>query len=94
MFELSLSDSLLDANQDFLEWGVRREVLRRTQGSEAAYQVAIEKDTQLAEALKLFHDAGSLAELLDLATAWNEEAMAKAEADSVAAASEETAEVH
>lgn len=91
VFELSLSDSLLTANTDFLEWGVRREVLRRTQGSSAAYQVAIEKDTQLHEALELFDEARSLDDLLAEAVAWNEEEMARAEADSAAAASEETA---
>ena len=90
VFELSLSDSLLAANTDFLEWGVRREVLRRTQGSSAAYQVAIEKDTQLHEALALFDEARSLDDLLAEAVAWNEAEMARAEADSAAEASEET----
>jgi len=94
VFELAMSDSLLDANTDFLEWGVRREVLRRTQGSSAAYQVAIEKDTQLHEALALFDQARSLGELFSRATAWNEEELARAEADSAAAASEETVEAH
>ncbi|MBD3221200.1 PDZ domain-containing protein [bacterium] len=93
VFELSLDDSLLAANRDFLEWGVRREVLRRTQGAEAAYRVAIEKDTQLHEALALFDEADSLQDLLAVAIAWNEEEMARQEADSVAAASEETAGV-
>jgi carboxyl-terminal processing protease len=93
VFELTLSDSLLTANRDFLEWGVRREVLRRTQGAQAAYEVAIEKDTQLHEALALFEQARSLDDLLALATEWNEEAMARALADSVAAANEETADV-
>ena len=94
VFELSLSDSLLAADRDFLAWGVRREVLRRTNGAEAAYKVAIEKDTQLHEALALFDEVDTLAELIELAVEWNEEAMAQAAADSVAAASEETAEVH
>ncbi|MEZ4387408.1 MAG: S41 family peptidase [Candidatus Krumholzibacteriia bacterium] len=93
-FKLSLSDSLLTANHDFLEWGVRREVLRRTQGAQAAYEVAIEQDTQLHDALELFKQAHTLDELLALATKWNEEAMAKAEADSAAAASPETVEAH
>jgi carboxyl-terminal processing protease len=93
VFDLSLSDSLLTANRDFLQWGVRREVLRRTQGSQAAYEVAIEKDTQLHEALALFEQARTLDDLLTLATEWNEEAMAQAMADSAAAASEETADV-
>ena len=90
VFELTLSDSLLDANNEFLEWGVRREVMRRVSGAQAAYKVAIEQDTQLDEALALFGKADDLSGLLDLAVAWNEEQMAKAEADSVAEASPET----
>jgi len=90
VFELSLSDSLLAANEDFLRWGLRREVVRRLHGAEAAYRVAIERDTQLEEALDLFRRADDLAGLFDLAVAWNEEQMAKARADSAAAASEET----
>ncbi|HOX25853.1 MAG TPA: S41 family peptidase [Candidatus Krumholzibacteria bacterium] len=94
VFNLTLSDSLLDANRDFLDWGIRREVLRRVHGAQAAYEVAIEEDTQLHEALALFRKAPTLAALLELAVEWNREAMAKAAADSAAAASPETVEVH
>ncbi len=90
VFDLSLSDSLLQANEDFLRWGLRREVVRRLHGAEAAYRVAIERDTQLEEALELFRQADTLAGLFDLAVAWNEEQMARARADSAAAESEET----
>jgi len=90
VFELTMSDSLLAANADFMRWGMRREVVRKTNGAQAAYQVAIEEDTQLHEALALFDEADDLAGLLVLAVAWNEEAMAKAAADSAAAAGTET----
>ena len=90
VFDLALSDSLLQANRDFLDWGLRREIVRRVHGAQAAYKVAIEEDTQLHEALALFAKADDLAGLLDLAVAWNEEEMARAAADSAAAASEET----
>jgi len=93
VFELSLSDSLLEANEDFMRWGVRREVTRKLHGAQAAYRVAIEEDTQLHEALALFEKADNLPDLLAMAVAWNEEARAKAAADSAAAASPETAEV-
>ncbi len=93
-FNLSLSDSLLDANRDFLTWGIRREVMRRIYGAQAAYEVAIEKDTQLHEALDLFKRARTLPELFAQATAWNEEAMARAMADSAAAASKATVKVN
>ena len=91
VFELAMSDSLLDANTGLMKWGVRREVMRKLFGAQAAYEVAIEEDTQLHEALALFDQAADLPALLELAVAWNEEAMAKAVADSIAAAAEETA---
>jgi len=92
VFDLSLSDSLLDANEDFLKWGIRREVVRRTAGPEAAYKVAIEQDRQLHEALDLFRESDTLAGLLDLAEAWNREELAKAAADSAAATAEAKAD--
>jgi len=75
VFELTLSDSLVQANSDFIKRGIRRELARRNQGPEAAYRVAIEADTQLHEALDLFKKAKTLPELLDLAEKWNEEQM-------------------
>jgi len=75
VFELSLSDSLVTANSDFLKRGIRRELARRTSGPEAAYKVAIEADTQLHEALELFREARTLPELLERAEQWNEEQM-------------------
>lgn len=85
-FSLALSDSVLQANRDFLSWGVRREIMRRTAGAQAAYEVAIEKDTQLHEALDLFKQERTLDGLFAVAVTWNEEAMARAAADSVSSA--------
>jgi carboxyl-terminal processing protease len=93
VFKLSLSDSLMDANADFLKWGVRRELVRRTGGAQAAYQVAIEKDSQLHEVIQLFGKGPGLPALFTYADAWNREHLAKAAADSAAAASKATAEV-
>ncbi|MCP4290338.1 MAG: S41 family peptidase [bacterium] len=75
VFELTYSDSLVDANSDYLKRGIRREIVRRTDGAEAAYRVAIEVDTQLEEALQLFEESGTLEELLEAAAEWNEEQM-------------------
>ncbi len=86
-FELTLSDSLIEANRDFITRGIRREVARRAHGAQAAYKVAIEADVQLHHALDLFKKAHTLPELLDLARQWNEEQLAKhqaAAADSTA----------
>lgn len=91
VFHLALSDSLMDANADFLKWGVRRELVRRTGGAQAAYKVAIEKDTQLHEAIEIFRKGPQLPALFKYAEAWNLEHLQKAAADSAAAASESTA---
>jgi carboxyl-terminal processing protease len=80
-FELTMSDSLLDANTAFLKRGIRRELARRVQGPAAAYKVAIEADTQLHEVLDLFREASTLPELLDMAARWNEEQMRQLAAD-------------
>ncbi len=72
-FNLTLSDSLMDASREYLERGIRREVARRVDGSTAAYKVAIEADTQLHEALDLFKKYSTLEELLQAAAEWNEE---------------------
>ncbi len=75
VFDLAYSDSLVDANSDFIKRGIRREVARRLHGPEAAYKVAIEADTQLHEALDLFRKAKNLPEMLGLAEEWNAEQM-------------------
>ncbi len=77
-YELSLSDSLLAANRDYIDLGIRREVMRREFGSEAAYKVAIERDEQLHRTLDLFKQADSLAGLLSLAEEWNAEQLSRA----------------
>jgi len=89
-FELVMSDSLLTANRDFLERGIHREVARRVTGPEAAYRVAIEADTQLHEALALFAEGRTLAELLEMAEKWNEEQMRQIVAEDQTESAEET----
>ncbi len=75
VFDLAYSDSLVEANSEFLKRGIRREMARRQSGPEAAYKVAIEADTQLHKALDLFKKADTLEELLALAEEWNTEQM-------------------
>ena len=88
VFELSYSDSLVDANADFVKRGIRREVARRVHGPTAAYRVAIEADTQLHEALALFKKAKTLPELLAAAEVWNQEQLSKLAAEKAAAPAE------
>jgi carboxyl-terminal processing protease len=73
-------DSLFAANRAYVERGIRREIMRRGFGAQAAYKVAIEDDTQLHEALALFRKAGSLQALLKYAAEWNEQQMRAAKA--------------
>ncbi len=87
-FELTLSDSLLEANRDYIERGIRREVARRSHGPQAAYKVAIEADVQLHHAQDLFKKAHSLPELLDLAKQWNQEQLEIHQAAAAAAAAD------
>jgi carboxyl-terminal processing protease len=89
VFELSYSDSLVDANSEFLKRGIRREMARRQAGPEAAYKVAIEADTQLHEVLDLFRRARTLEELLAVAEEWNAEQMRQLAAEDIK--TEETA---
>ncbi|MCB1182056.1 S41 family peptidase [bacterium] len=84
VFELAYSDSLVDANADFIRRGIRREVARREHGPTAAYKVAIEADTQLHEALELFRKAATLPELLAVAQQWNEAELARIAAEEAA----------
>ncbi len=81
---VAAADSLFGANRDYVERGIRREIMRRGFGAEAAYKVAIEEDDQLHEALKLFAEAKTLPDLLRLAARWNEEQVKQALADAKA----------
>ncbi len=74
------ADSLFDVNGDYVARGIRREIMRRGFGAQAAYKVAIEEDTQLHEALNLFKQAKTLPALLKYAAEWNERQLQQAKA--------------
>jgi len=86
VYDLALSDSLLDANDEYIRWGIRREVMRREFGPLAAYKVAIEKDQQLDDTIELFKKAPTLPELLVLADEWNAEQIGKTDVAEVVGA--------
>jgi len=81
VFDLTLTDSLYQANEEYIQWGIRREVMRRQYGPQAAYEVAIEADEQLHDALDLFKQADSLEDLLRVAAEWNEAQLRQAALD-------------
>jgi carboxyl-terminal processing protease len=53
----------MEKNSDYVERGIRREIVRRLHGSKAAYQVRIEGDEQLKTTLDLFKRGRTLKEL-------------------------------
>jgi len=52
-----------DANAEYVDRGLRREVMRRLHGTKAAYMVSIEGDDQLKKALDLFTHGRTVKEL-------------------------------
>ncbi len=66
-FDLAYSDSLVAANADYIKRGIRRELMRRNFGAQAAYLVSTEEDFQLQETRRLLERATTLQELFDLA---------------------------
>ena len=81
VYELVRSDSLLVANDDYIRQGIRRELMRRNYGPQAAYQTAIEDDVQLQETLEIFRRARTTADLLSIAAEWEAERVARSEAE-------------
>ncbi len=80
-YKLSNPDSLFAANREYIERGIRREVMRRGFGAQEAYKVASEDDPQLQHALDLFKKARTLPALLKLAADWNAEQLRQAKVE-------------
>ncbi|MBU0741744.1 S41 family peptidase [bacterium] len=81
VYDLARSDSLLVANGDYIRKGIRRELMRRNYGPQAAYQVAIEDDVQLLETLDIFKRARTTEDLLAIAAEWEAERVARSETE-------------
>jgi len=82
VYEMVRSDELLAENEDYIRQGIRRELMRRNYGPQAAYQVAIEDDVQLQETLDIFERAQTRDDLLAIAKEWEAERVARTEAES------------
>jgi len=61
--EFEYDQEAFDANYEYVERGIRRELARRLFGSKAAYLVTIEGDEQLKKALDLFEHGATVHEL-------------------------------
>ncbi len=85
VYELVRTDDLLAENADYIRQGIRRELMRRNFGPQAAYQVAIEDDVQLQETLEIFKRARTTTDLLAIAAEWEAERVAQAEDETATA---------
>ncbi len=81
VYELTRSSELLAENEAYIRQGIRRELMRRNYGPQAAYQVAIEDDLQLQETLDIFSRAQTREELLAIAAQWEADRVAQSEAE-------------
>jgi len=81
VYDLVRTDALLAENEDYIRQGIRRELMRRNFGPEAAYKVAIEDDVQLQETLEIFKRARTTQDLFSIAAEWEAERVASSEAE-------------
>jgi len=84
VYELTLNDAILAAEDDYIRQGLRRELMRLAFGQETAYRVGIEDDIQLQETLALFKRASTTAELLAIAAEWEAQRVVEAETENLA----------
>jgi carboxyl-terminal processing protease len=65
--EIEFTDDEYDADREYIEMGIRREVFRKQFGDEAAYKTGLALDKQLREAVQLFGQAATLKDMFALA---------------------------
>lgn len=78
--ELEMSRDLFDDNRDYLEEGIRREMIRRVFSNEEAYRVSIDQDGQVQQMVEILRDNPTPEELFKAAEAMQQEQIAELEA--------------
>ena len=78
-FDLNWNRELMDENLDYVKEGIRRELERHFHGSMAAYEVSIQDDGQLWQAVDLLRQADSRLGLFHAAEEFNAHKLAEAE---------------
>ena len=78
--ELEMSRDLFDDNSDYLEEGIRREMIRRVFSNEEAYRVSIEQDGQVQQMVEILRDNPTPEQLFKAAEAMQQEQIAELEA--------------
>jgi carboxyl-terminal processing protease len=61
--EVEFDDASFEANRDYVEEGIRREITRRLWGSNSAFQVSIQEDGQVWEAVEILKQVETREEL-------------------------------
>ncbi len=87
--ELEFDDQVFEDNLDFVKEGIRREIVRRVFGGEAAYRVSIEADGQVWKAVEILRENPTHEQLFEAAAEFQRKKLADA-----ATADEEPAEVN
>lgn len=80
-FELEWSRGLLEENREYVSSGILRELERRFHGAEDAYQISIQADGQLWEAVDLLRQSESRLDLFRVAEEYNARKLAELDAE-------------
>lgn len=91
--ELEMSRELFDENRDYLEEGIRREMVRRTHSNAEAYRVSLEQDGQVQKVIEILRENPTPADLFRSAEAMQQKQVAELEAAQAAEEAEQTATV-
>lgn len=83
--DLEMSRELFYENREYLEEGIRREMVRRVFSNEEAYRVSIEQDGQVQQMVEILRDNPTPEELFKAAELMQQEQLAKVEAEEAAA---------
>jgi carboxyl-terminal processing protease len=79
--ELEMSSELFVENRDYIEEGIRREMVRRTFSNAAAYQVSLQKDGQVQKVIEILRENPTHDELFRAAEEMQKQQVAKLEAE-------------
>jgi len=78
--ELEMSRELFDENRDYLEEGIRREMVRRTHSNAEAYRVSLEQDGQVQKMIEILRENPTRDELFRAAQEMQQAQVAELEA--------------
>lgn len=92
--DLEMSRNLFVENRDYLEEGIRREMLRRTHSNADAYRVSIERDGQVQKVVDILRDNPTSEDLFKAAEEMQQQQVAELKAREAEEAATQSAEVN